>query len=203
MEPCVLGGDKLKRIMRWTSWHREAKSKMRLMGINDNVQRLNCLRRWAGEELTEIWEKEEFMEVKANREGEGAVSAHTYGRVVEGTMMTLLSNAWSMQVTLQKQEGDSEGDGEENTTTANDEGGGEEGAEGDQDDERDGDDKATTAATMRATVRRELTGTKTGIGQQDPARISTRIHTRTREQGARKSRACTRPTTFRPRPRTS
>ena len=44
---------------------------MRLMGINDNVQRINYLRRWAGMELTEIWEKEEHMEVEGNREGGG------------------------------------------------------------------------------------------------------------------------------------
>ena len=35
-----------------------------------------------------------------------AVPAHTYEQVVEGTMMTLLSDAWSTQVTLLKQEGD-------------------------------------------------------------------------------------------------
>ena len=44
---------------------------MRLMGINDNVQRMNYLRRWAGMELTKIWEKEERMEVEGNREGGG------------------------------------------------------------------------------------------------------------------------------------
>ena len=71
MEPCALGKDKLKRPKRWTNWHREAENKMRLMGINDNVQRMNYLRRWAGMELTKIWEKEECMEVEGNREGGG------------------------------------------------------------------------------------------------------------------------------------
>ena len=61
--------------------------------------------------------------------------------------MTLLSDAWSMQVSLLKQEGTGERDGDDNTiTTANDEGDGEEGADGDQDGERDGEDNATTAA---------------------------------------------------------
>ena len=73
--------------------------------------------------------------------------AHTYEQVVEGTMMTLLSDAWSTQVTLLKQEGDGERDGEDNTTTkANNEGNSEDGADGDQDSERDGDNNATTAA---------------------------------------------------------
>ena len=172
MEPCALGGDKLKRIMRWTNWHREAENKMRLIGITDNVQRLNCLRRWAGEELTKIWEKEECMEVETNREGEGAVSAHTYERVVEGTMMTLLSDAWSMQVTLLKQEGDSERDCDKNTTTAaNDKGNGEEGAN------QDGDRAAGSSQDI--------------------------VEDTYEAEGARKSRARTRPTNSRPRPRTS
>ena len=60
--------------------------------------------------------------------------AHTYEQVVEGTMMTLLSDAWSMQVTLLKQEGDGERDCDKNTTTAaNDKGNGEEGANQDGD----------------------------------------------------------------------
>ena len=45
VEPCALGENKLKRIMRWTNWHREAENKMRLRGITDNVKSLNCLRR--------------------------------------------------------------------------------------------------------------------------------------------------------------
>ena len=136
MEPCALGKDKLKRPKRWTNWHREAENKMRLMGITDNDQRMNYLRRCAGAELTEIWEKEERMVVEANREGEVAVPAHTYEQVVEGTMMTLLSDAWSMQVTLLKQEGDGERDGDDNTTTkSNNEGNGEDGADKDQDGE--------------------------------------------------------------------
>ena len=78
---------------------------------------------------------------------EVAVPAHTYEQVVEGTMMTLLSDAWSTQVTLLKQEGDGERDGDDNTTTkANNEGNSEDGADGDQDSERDGDNNATTAA---------------------------------------------------------
>ena len=104
MKPCALGKDKLKRPKRWTNWHREAENKMRLMGITDNLQRMNYLRRCAGAELTEIWEKEERMLVKANREGEVAVLAHTYEQVVEGTMMTLLSDAWAMPVTLLKRD---------------------------------------------------------------------------------------------------
>ena len=70
---------------------------MRLMGITDNVHRMKYLRRCAGAELTEIWEKEEHMVVEANREGEVAVPAHTYEQVLDGTMMTLLSDPWSMQ----------------------------------------------------------------------------------------------------------
>ena len=63
-----------------------------------------------------------------------AVPAHTYEQVVEGTMMTLLSDAWSTQVTLLKQEGDGERDCDKNTTTAaNDKGNGEKGANQDGD----------------------------------------------------------------------
>ena len=109
MEPCALGKDRLKRPMIWTNWHRVAENKMRLMGINDNVRRINYLRRCAGAELTKIWEKEERMGIEANREGEAAVPAHTYEQVVEDTMMTLLSDAWSMQVTVLKR--DQEGPG--------------------------------------------------------------------------------------------
>ena len=75
LEPCALGKDKLKRPKRWTNRHREAENKMRLMGITDNLQRMNYLRRCAGAELTEIWEKEERMVVEANREGEVEVPA--------------------------------------------------------------------------------------------------------------------------------
>ena len=49
-----------------------------LRGITDNVQKMNFLRRCAGAELTEIWEKEERMVFEANREGEVEVPAHTY-----------------------------------------------------------------------------------------------------------------------------
>ena len=44
------------------------------------------------------------LDIEATREGEVAVPAHTYEQVVESTMMTLLSTAWSMPVTLLKQE---------------------------------------------------------------------------------------------------
>ena len=59
LEPCALVKDKLKWPMRWTNWHREAENKMRLMGITDNHQRKNYLRR--------ATERKEQTETKTER----------------------------------------------------------------------------------------------------------------------------------------
>ena len=60
----------------WTIGHREAENKMKLKGITDKGQRIKYLRRYAGAELTNIWEKEERRVFKANREGEGGDCPH-------------------------------------------------------------------------------------------------------------------------------
>ena len=42
--PCVLGKDKLKRPKKWTDWHKDAKKKMRFLGITESIQKMNFLR---------------------------------------------------------------------------------------------------------------------------------------------------------------
>ena len=71
-----IGQGKLQRPMMWTIWHRVAENKMKLKGISDNGQRIKYLRRYAGAELTNIWEKEERRVFEANREGEGGDGPH-------------------------------------------------------------------------------------------------------------------------------
>ena len=51
---------------------------------------MNFLRSCAGAELTEFWEKEVSVVLKATREGGADVPAHTYEQVVENTKLTLL-----------------------------------------------------------------------------------------------------------------
>ena len=67
-----------------------------MRGSTDSVQKMNLLRSWAGAELTKLWEKELRVVFEATREGEVAVPAHTYERVVESTELTLpkLDRVW-------------------------------------------------------------------------------------------------------------
>ena len=52
MGPCMLGKDKLKRPKKGTDWHKDAKNKMRFLGITESAQKMNFLRSCAGAELT-------------------------------------------------------------------------------------------------------------------------------------------------------
>ena len=104
-----------------------------------------------------------------------AVPAHTYEQVVEGTMITLLSDAWSTQVTLLKQEGDGERDGDDNTTTkANNEGNGEDGA----DDDQDGDMAAESRPGIQARLRKApgVIVADTGDNRPQRTRATTNIY---------------------------
>ena len=71
MGPCVLGKDKLKRLKKWTDWHKDAENKMTFLGITDSGQKMNFLRSCAGAKLTEFWEKEVSVVFEATREGGG------------------------------------------------------------------------------------------------------------------------------------
>ena len=65
-----------------------------LRGITNSEQKMNFLRSCAGAELTKLWEELrvvfEAMDIKATREGEEPVPAHTYEQVEENTKLTLL-----------------------------------------------------------------------------------------------------------------
>ena len=56
--PCELGRDKLKRYKRFLDWLGEAESKMKLLGITDNEQKVNLLQSSRGTELSIFWDKE-------------------------------------------------------------------------------------------------------------------------------------------------
>ena len=86
MPPCVLGKDKIKQQMKWSDWHKDATNKVRVMGMNQDDQKLNFLRSCAGHELTEFWEKE----ARVRSEAKGEREARTYQQVVKETSKCLL-----------------------------------------------------------------------------------------------------------------
>ena len=88
--PCILGKDKLKRPKKWVDWHRDAENKMRFSGITDSGRKLDFLRSCAGQELTELWDKEVRVVYEATGEGVTRVEAHTYAQVMENTKKYLL-----------------------------------------------------------------------------------------------------------------
>ena len=56
--PCEQGRDKQKSYKRFLDWLGEAESKMKLLGITDNEQKVNFVQSSGGTELSTFWEKE-------------------------------------------------------------------------------------------------------------------------------------------------
>ena len=69
MGPCLLGKEKLKRPKKWSDWKKDVENKMRFLGIDNSSQKMNFLRRCAGAELTEFWEKEVRVQFEVTMEG--------------------------------------------------------------------------------------------------------------------------------------
>ena len=83
--------------MMWTIWHRVAKNKMKLKVITDNGPRIKYPRRYASGRR-----RNAGCSRRTGKERGG--TAHTYEQMVEGMMMTLLSDALSMQVSVLKRD---------------------------------------------------------------------------------------------------
>ena len=84
--PCELGRDKLKRYKKFIDWISEAESKMRLLQVTTNAQKISFIQSCAGPDLTTFWDKE----ARVRWEAVGEDAAHTYPEIVQESKETLL-----------------------------------------------------------------------------------------------------------------